>query len=224
MRVVTLLGVFVLLCTHAAAQSPSTWENHSLSPTFSQNPPRSILIMPPVNNSMDLRAAATFLATATRPLAESGYYVIPVTLSTEMFRQNGITVAEEAHAIELDRLQEIFGADAALYITITNFGPRYRITYSVVEAAASAKLIDLRSGQELWSGRVWESEGSNRSLENSYLGRVLMLAVMDQIANTFSDTWYDVGRRAAHSLLSAGKGRNSIPFGPYHLNYYMDNK
>ena len=40
--------------------------------------PRSILVLPPLNNSLEPVAPYIYLSTVTRPLAERGYYVFPV--------------------------------------------------------------------------------------------------------------------------------------------------
>jgi len=186
---------------------------------FNEGRPRSILVMPPVNLSPDIMAPTTFLATSTWPLVESGYYVIPVSLSSRMFRENGITVAEDAHAIAPSRLREIFGADSALYITITRYGVRYVGVSSVVEAAASARLIDLRNGLELWSGRVSLAESSNNRRGNFF--DMLISAAFDQIANVLSDRAYDVGKTANHQMLSAGQ-KKGLLYGPYHSKYGTD--
>jgi hypothetical protein len=175
--------------------------------------------MPPVNHSPDIKASAAFLATSTLPLAESGYYVIPVSLSSQMFIQNGITVAEDAHAIAPSRLLEIFGADSALYITITRYGTRYAGISSVVEAAASARLVDLRNGLELWSGRIALSESSNSGSGN--ILEMMITAAFDQIINTISDRAYDVGKKANHQMLSAGRQKGLL-YGPYHSKYGTD--
>jgi hypothetical protein len=181
--------------------------------------PRSILIMPPVNQSPDIKAPTAFLATSTWPLAESGYYVIPVSLSSRMFRENGVTVAEDAHSIAPSRLREIFGADSALYITITRYGVKYVGIASVVEAAASARLIDLRNGLELWSGRVALSESSNNRSGN--ILDMLITSAFDQIANVLSDKAYDMGKKANHQMLSAGRQKGLL-YGPYHSRYGTD--
>jgi hypothetical protein len=186
---------------------------------FSEGSPRSILVMPPVNRSPDIMASTAFLATSTWPLAESGYYVIPVSLSNRMFRENGIIVAEDAHAIAPSRLREIFGADSALYITITRYGVKYVGISSLVEAAAAAMLIDLRSGLELWSGKVALAESSNNGRGN--LLDMLISAAFDQIANVLSDRAYDVGKKANHQMLSAGQ-KKGILYGPYHSKYGTD--
>jgi len=199
--------------------TPQASEPVGSYPDFQEGSPHSILVMPPLNRSPDIMAPTAFLATSTWPLAESGYYVIPVSLSSRMFRENGITVAEDAYAIAPSRLREIFGADSALYITITHYGVRYVGISSLVEAAASARLIDLRNGLELWSGRVTLAESSN-SGKGNFLDMVIS-AAFDQIANVLSDKAYDVGKRANHQMLSAGQ-KKGLFYGPYHSKYGTD--
>lgn len=92
---------------------------------FKESRPKSILVLPPVNNSPDVSASYSVLAQVTHPLAESGYYVIPVSLVAEAFKENGLTQPTEMHATSLEKLNQIFGADSALYLTITKFGPIY---------------------------------------------------------------------------------------------------
>ncbi|MDR3214268.1 MAG: DUF799 domain-containing protein [Azoarcus sp.] len=181
--------------------------------------PRSILVMPPVNRSPEIKASASFLSTATVPLAEAGYYVIPVTLSEETFRQNGVTVADEAQSISLDKLHEIFGADAALYLTVDRFGTSYRLVESVVEASAAARLVDIRSGEELWKGQVYVSTGRNNN-SGGLIG-MLVSAAINQIVNTLSDKSYGVARSANYQLLSGGH-RNGVLYGPYHPQFGTD--
>ena len=82
------------------------------------------------------------LSQATVPLAESGYYVLPVALVEETFRQNGLTVPADIHAVPVAKLREIFGADAALYVTVTEYGSKYQVISSVTRVAANARLVD----------------------------------------------------------------------------------
>ena len=188
---------------------------------FKESRPRSILVMPPVNESVDIEAPATYISSSTLPLAESGYYVIPVVLSDTMFKENGIIAPEEAWAIDYSRLHEIYGADAALYITITRFGAQFMIIDSSVRAEAFARLVDLRTGVEIWSGKAF-AEGSNnvRSGGGGLLG-MLITATVNQAINSLSDKSHQVGRTATRTLLSADS-RNGILYGPYHSKYMTD--
>ena len=219
--IVPCLAVGFLFCACATRTPLQTGESIDPYAAFRASSPRSILVMPPVNQSPDINGSTAFLATSTWPLAETGYYVIPVSLSSRMFRENGVTVAEDAHAIELSRLREIFGADCALYITITRYGVRYIGIDSVVEAAASARLIDLGSGIELWSDRLALSENSNSGNVNDNILDVIISAALNQVINTLSDRAYEVGKKANYQLLSAGREKGLL-YGPYHPKYGKD--
>lgn len=66
---------------------------------FKQAKPRSILVLPPLNESLDVKATYSMLSQVTFPLAEAGYYVVPVALADETFRQNGLTSAGDVHQV-----------------------------------------------------------------------------------------------------------------------------
>ena len=119
---------------------------------FKQAKPRSILVLPPLNESPDVKATYSMLSQVTFPLAEAGYYVVPVALADETFRQNGLTSAGDVHQVSPAKLREIYGADAALYVTVSDYGTRYMVISSATIVTASAKLVDLRSGTTLWTG------------------------------------------------------------------------
>jgi len=90
--------------------------------------PATLLVMPPVNDSPDVKATPSVWSHATRPLSEAGYYVLPVTLVDETFRQNGVHTASDAHDIPYPKLREVFGADAAVYIRVKRYAVRRKRT------------------------------------------------------------------------------------------------
>lgn len=181
---------------------------------FRESKPASILVLPPLNSSIEVEATTAVLAQSTLPLAESGYYVVPVALMDETFRQNGLTEPEDIHQLPLNKLREIFGADSALYITVTEYGSQYAVLASTITVAADASLIDLRTGTTLWSGqkKVAQSSGGG-----SLLG-MLVQAVVDQIVNTLSDRSYQVAGVTTQMLLGAGQP-GGILYGPRSPHY-----
>lgn len=182
---------------------------------FRASKPASILVLPPLNASVEPAATAAVLSLATRPLAESGYYVVPVAVMDETFKQNGLDSADDAHAVPHERLREIFGADAALYLTVKDYGARYQVVQSTVTVAIDAHLIDLRNGARLWEG---SKQIATRPSQNggSLLG-MMVQAVVDQVANNLQDRSYDVAEIANRSLLSAGPG--GMLYGPRSPHY-----
>lgn len=187
---------------------------------FKQSRPRSILVLPPVNSSPDVNATYSMLSHVTYPLAESGYYVLPVALVNETFKQNGLTNPGDIHAVVPAKLKEIFGADAALYITVTKYGTTYMIINSVVTVSANAKLVDLKTGQLLWEGSATASSDEGNNNSSGGLVGMLVTAVIKQIANSVTDAGHAMASTTSQRLLYARP--NGILHGPRSAQYGKD--
>lgn len=185
---------------------------------FKAAKPRSILVLPPVNNSPEVNAGNSVYAQVTYPLAEAGYYVLPVALVNETFKQNGMTTSADIHALPTTKLQEIFGADAGVYITITKYGASYTVVDSVVVVAAEAKLVDLKTGTVLWSGAASASNNEGGNNNTGGLIGALVAAAVKQIINSTTDQSHPVAGVTSARLLSAGLN-NGILYGPRSANY-----
>ena len=184
---VTLLALFFAGCSF---KEPEPYDYSA----FSQKKPRSILVLMPTNDSTEVAGSAAVLANAVAPLSEAGYYVFPVALVNDTFKQNGITEPGEIAAVPLNKLDKIFHADNVLYINIKDYGTSYVIISSSTKVVLEAKLVDIKSGATLWQGEAEAAEDSG-SGQNSLLG-MLVSAVITQVANTISDRSYDLAVRA----------------------------
>lgn len=120
--------------------------------------PHSILVLPPVNESPDVTATYSMMSQVTFPLAEAGYYVMPVGLVDETFKQNGLNNAAEISQVPAPKLRSIFGADAALYVKVTDYGTKYMVLSSATVVTATASLVDLKTGTTLWTGAASDSD------------------------------------------------------------------
>lgn len=187
---------------------------------YKQSRPKSILVLPPVNESPDVQASFSVLSHATRPLAESGYYVMPVTLVAEAFRENGMTQPSDMHATSPEKLRQIFGADAALYVTVKSYGTVYFVVNSASIVTAEARMVDLKTGALLWEGSATasSSEGEN---QQGGLAALLITALVKQVMGTVLDQSHQVADITATRLLSAGLPR-SILYGPRSPNFGKD--
>jgi hypothetical protein len=188
---------------------------------FKESHPRSILVLPPVNNSPEVSASYSVLSYATRPLAEAGYYVMPVTLVAEAFKENGMTQPSDMHATSAAKLQEIFGADAALYISISKYGTTFQVIDSETLVAAQANLIDLKTGKTLWTGTAQASSAESNNQNQGGLAVLLISAIIKQIVATTSDHSHQIAGVATTRLLSAGQ-RNGLLYGPRSPHYGKD--
>lgn len=140
-----LRGAFAVAVLASQTGCTYVYENW---PNFVEHPPRSILALPPINKTDHAAASDRFLAVLAYPIAEKGYYAYPPMLVKEVLRREGVEAPEEAHALERERLRELFGADAVLYTTVHEWTP-----YKVVKdpyVRVSARLIDVETGLILW--------------------------------------------------------------------------
>ncbi|MFN4265738.1 MAG: DUF799 domain-containing protein [Aquabacterium sp.] len=180
---------------------------------FRAHHPKSILVLPPVNQSPDVGASYSVLSHVTHPLAEAGYYVMPVALVAETFKQNGLANPDEMHSVAPNKLIDIFGADAALYMTVHRYGVTYTIFDSAAVVSVSGKLVDLRTGTLLWEGGASASSSENNNSNQGGLAGVLIAAVVKQVLNNLNDQSHTVANVATQRMLVAGR-HNGLLYGP----------
>ncbi|TDA48879.1 DUF799 domain-containing protein [Burkholderia pyrrocinia] len=213
-----LMSVLSIVALLSACAQPVKRPDYT---AFKKSQPRSILVLPPINETSDVAATYGVLSQMTLPLAESGYYVVPVAVMDETFKQNGLTNAAEIQGTPPAKLREIFGADAALYSKVSQYGTVYRILASATVVFASAKLVDLRTGDVLWQGRASASSDEGGNNGGGGLIGMLVVAAVKQIANTLMDQSHDIAAFTSNRLLSAGPP-NGLLYGPHSPKYGTD--
>ena len=207
----------VALMAGCAANKPG-WDYSA----YKASRPKSILVLPPINNSPDVTATYSVMAVATKPLSEAGYYVMPVTMVAETFKENGLTQPTDMHATSPDKLRQIFGADAALYITVTKFGVSYTVVNSETMVQVQGKLVDLKSGATLWQGAAQASSVEGEQQQQGGLGALLVSAIVKQVLASTFDNSHKYSGMATERLLATGEKSNGLLFGPRSPNYGKD--
>lgn len=179
---------------------------------YKKSDPKSILILPPKNLSPDVKATYSFYTHTQNPLAEAGYYVLPITLVDEAFKSNGLTAPDDIHGLAIHKLHQIFGADAALYIDVKDYGTKYLVVTSASIVSAEAKLVDLKTGQLLWEGKATASSEEGQSNQGG-LAAALVGALIKQIIGTSLDQSHQIANMTSMRLLSPTMP-NGILYGP----------
>ena len=215
-RFMALSAAFLSLALLGGCAAPKTIDYAA----FKQSRPKSILVLPPINESPEVQASYSLVSQVTYPLAEAGYYVLPIALVDETFRQNGLTTANDIQAVAPAKLQQIFGADAGLYITITEYGTQYMLISSDTAVTATAKLGDLKTGTTLWTGVARASSEEGNSNAGGIVG-MLITAAVKQVINSSTDAAHPIAGVASARLLSAGQ-RTGILYGPRSPKYGSD--
>lgn len=185
---------------------------------FRQAKPALLVVLPPVNHSPDVTGGIGVMSQVTLPLAEAGYYVLPVSLVDGTFRENGLTTPDNIHALDRAKLREVFGADAAVYLEVKQYGTSYAVISSNTVVAVEARIVDLRTDELLWQGRAAASSAEQQQSSGAGLVGLLVQAVVNQIIATSTDAGYRYAGIASQRLLSGGMV-NGVLYGPRSPKY-----
>ena len=166
---------------------------------LSERKPRSILVIPPMNDSVEVAAPYTFLSTISKPLAEKGYYVFPVAVIDSFMKENGLPTPAEMNSVPLDKLHEQFNADAVLYVHIEEWGQKYQVISSSTVVNAYMKLIDAQTGELLWDARSKAVESSDDG--GGGLVGALVGALVTQITGSIVDRTPSVATLANNTAI-----------------------
>jgi hypothetical protein len=173
--------------------------------------PRSILVIPPVNNSIEVNAPYIFLSTITRPLAEKGYYVFPVAVIDQFLKENGLPTPDEMNSIPLDKIAEHIGADAVLYVSIEDWGQKYQLVNSSTIVHSTLRLVDVDTGVLLWQATV-RGVRSSDDAGAGLLGAIVN-AIATQIGGSVTD--YTPALSSVSNHRQINDGATGLLQGPY---------
>lgn len=178
---------------------------------FYAHQPRSIVVVPVVNESPEVTANTVFMSTITTPLAERGYYVFPVYLTGLLLQDIGLPEAGLVHQLPPQRFYELFGADAVLFITIKDWSTQYLVIHSSVVVDMAYVLKDTRTGMVLWESR--------QPIIHSSGGSDPIAMVVSAAINALMTDYRPLAQQANNIVFLPPKG---IPAGPYHPQYQKD--
>jgi len=180
--------------------------------------PRSVLVLPPLNQSVHVNAPYSYLSTVSQPLAEAGYYVFPVAVVDAFMKENGLPTPGEMHEVPLDKLGEVFGANAVLYVLIEDYGQKYQVLSSTTIVRAKAKLVDIPTGTTLWEGGAQVAQGSGDS-GGGIIG-MLITAAVAQMINSTADSAHPLAAQANTQMVF--DPNHGFLLGPYHPGHEAD--
>lgn len=173
--------------------------------------PKSILVIPPASESTDVNSTYTFLSTISKPLAEQGYYVFPVAVVDTFMKENGLPTPDEMNSIPLEKIRDVTGADAVLYVNINQWGQKFQLISSVTIIDSDVRLVDTSTGTLLWHAKIQAQQGSSDG--GGGLAGAIVGAIAEQIASAIVDKTY--GLSAQQNLLAVNNKTRGLPNDPY---------
>lgn len=206
-QLVILFAVFTSLfgCAH---QSTNTQEK------FLSAAPRSILVVPVVNKSVDVTAADYMLSTISIPLAERGFYIFPVNLVKRVLEDDGLADSSMVHSAPTKKLADLFGADAVLYVTINRWDAQYMVLTTKVTVEMNYQIRCGKTNEVLWENReqmVYMPDGGGGGGLGGLIAKAVVAAITKGAPN-----YMPLARQANAKALYRYPGPG-IPTGPYAL-------
>lgn len=173
--------------------------------------PRSILVVPAINKSLDVDAPNYVLTTLPLPLAEKGYYVFPVNTTKYILEQEGMYDADRVHKEPTEVLAKLFGADAVLYVTINRWDAQYALIVAAVTVDFDYRLVS-KDGTEIWKEHKTMQYSPQNDSSGSPLAMLIGAMIKAALVRVAPD-YMPLTRQANQQVFVLGP--NAIPDGPY---------
>lgn len=215
MKKYTCLILCILVMPILSACAPKMTTKSAEFPLMYEERPVSILILPPINETTAADAKEYYSTTIQEPLAFTGYYTFPYTITSEILKMEGIYDTELLVNLPLSKFKEYFGADAVLFTTIKKWDLSYMVLASTLTVSIDCKLKSTTSNQILWkyTGTVVVdlSGGDAGGGLAGLIVKVIVAAVQSAVAD-----YAPYARQANYRALS------SMPYGKYHSEHNKD--
>lgn len=206
------LGFVALLLASvlSACATAPTSKNYS---TFRSEDPHSILVVPALNNTLNVPAPDFFLSTISRPFAERGYYVFPAHMVKRLMEDDGLGDAGLIHKADSTRLKRLFGCDAVLYVVIQQWDSKYLLISTQTTVRFDYALKSCKTGAVLWEDTqtMVYSPQANSGGGNplaALIAQAIIAAVEKGAPNYMPLT-------IQANTLAAGAPGRGLPAGPY---------
>lgn len=202
----TIMALAVMLLAGCVAQPVK----QDMS-AFKAAAPRSILVVPTINKSLDVDAPNYVLSTLPVPLAEKGYYVFPVNTTKYVLEQEGMYEADRIHLQPPETLAKLFGADAVLYVTINRWDAMYAVIVTTVTVDFDYRMVS-KDGTEIWK----EHKTMQYSPQNNNSGSpmaMLISAAISAALTRAAPNYMPLTQQANQQVFILGQ--NALPDGPY---------
>ena len=177
---------------------------------FIATAPRSILVVPTVNKSLDVDAPNYVLSTLPVPLAEKGYYVFPVNTTKYVLEQEGYYEGDQIHQLPPETLAKLFDADAILYVTINRWDAQYAIFSTQVTVEFDYRIVS-RDGTEIWNENKRMVYAPQNNSSGSPLANLIAAAISAAITRA-APNYLPLARQANYQVFY---GPQAFPDGPY---------
>lgn len=204
-----LVTALALLALSACVSRPTPRDYSA----FRSENPRSILVVPALNNTVSVDAPANFLSTVSRPFAERGYYVFPANMVRSLLEQDGLSDSGLIHAADTRRLGRLFNCDAVLYISIDKWESQYVVFATSTNVAFDYKMKSCKTGEEIWSSKQALTYSPQQNNNSGNVWANLIAQAITAAIEKAAPNYIPLAQQS--NALAAGMIGFGLPAGPY---------
>lgn len=180
--------------------------------TFQAEAPRSILVVPALNNTADVTASDWFLSTISEPFSNRGYYVFPANMVRGVLNDSGLSDAGLVHSADARRLQALFGCDSVLFININKWDAKYMVISTTTEVQFDYELRSCKTNATLWKNNQSISYTPQGANSGNPLAALIADAIMAAIEKG-KPNYMPLARQA--NFAAAATPDHGLPPGPF---------
>ncbi|MDO6712646.1 DUF799 family lipoprotein [Aliiglaciecola sp. 2_MG-2023] len=210
MRQLTRLFSLFIIAHLVGCATPTILTKSEAYPKMYQQDTNSILVVPAINRSTAADAPELYSTTIAQPLAEAGYYVMPIPMIEMMLAVEGVVDGEQLKGVEPAKFKTMFGADAVLFVTINQWDTNYYVTGGNVTVGADFELISTSTNESLWNYKnvvVINTSGNSGNLLADIISTAISTAITDYVP---------IARQVNYSVVT------TLPVGKYHSRHSLD--
>ncbi len=159
----------------ALTGSCAAGSHYSLAPDYASRLPRSIAVLPVLNETVNLKAPDIFRPILINKISAKGYEAPGLSLIDGRLLSKDIREAGQIHALTPQEAGKLLGVDALLYTTVTEFNTTYLLAYASMTVGARFELKDAKTGEKLWETEHQVKE-SKMGLDSKSVGDTLQFA------------------------------------------------
>jgi len=174
--------------------------------------PRSVLVVPALNSTVNVDAADYFVSTISKPVAERGYYVFPAHMVKRVLDDEGLSDAGLVHQADASRFAPLFGCDTVMFVEIKRWESRYVVISTSTNVEFDYTLKSCKTGQTLWTNTQAMTYSPQASNSGNPLVDLLAQAIVSAIEKA-KPNYVPLTQQA--NLLATHVGGQGLPAGPY---------
>ena len=173
--------------------------------------PVSMLVVPVVNKSTAADAPDLINSTLTVPFADNGYYVMPISIVSDIFKREGITEGSQILGLPAGVFKKNFGADAVLFVTINKWDKQYVVIAGNVSVSMDYVMLSTETSEVIWSYSATQT--IDTTAESSGF---IMLDILSTAITTATTDYVPIAKQVNYQAFTA------LPHGGYSDQHGLD--